>query len=64
MTVVRQKGLPRKAAGENQYGKDEKEVDEEGDWEVEECTAWRKVHKVVAGRGMSIVIGVGESAEV
>jgi hypothetical protein len=64
MTVVRQRCLPRKAAGETQYEKDEKEVEEEGDWEVEERTAWRKVHKVITGRGTSIVIGVEESAEI
>jgi K+-transporting ATPase c subunit len=36
MTVVRQRCFPGQAAGESPYENNEEEVEEEGDWKVEE----------------------------
>ena len=64
MAVAGQRCIPRKAPRETPYENDEKEIEEEGDWKVEECAAWRKVRKGVGGRGGLMGIGVEESADV
>jgi len=59
MTVVRQRCFLGQAAGESPYESNEEEVEEEGDWKVEERAAWCKERNAVGDWGLRIRVKQG-----